>query len=625
MAQGTGGFGYGRVLKWIAAVIVGSNVALLATAALGAYAKVPAVLAAFGGLIVFVVLLVAFGLMIAPTAVGVDRARNRVALRERKRLVPWWAWLTICGLFGGGLAVLAYTDPAEADWARQPKGIGSVVAVYGSLPFVVFGLIPRSRDMLARRTLRRTDDTPKPVASTPEARKAGRQVRGPNQLNTVRDRIAGLGGGVYLGANPTDGGWVVTDRQHAVLVLGPPRSGKTSSVIIPSILAAAGPVVSTSTKPEVMTATGQQRARIGSVWHFDPSGSDPTPEWATRLAWSPVPSSTDWDQALLMSRAMIAAAPSTGQDVTDGSHWTERGTALLAPLLHAAAINHQPISIVLGWVLSHNLTQPQHILDTNPEASALAAGSLTSIAETHERELSSIFSTVSNVLAAYNSHAAQTLADHPNFEAAEFVNPTTAPQTIYITAPAHHQDMIAPIVVALIQEIRNAAYLAHRQQTASSPAPNLLFALDEAANIAPIPGLPAMVSEGGGQGVTVLAVFQDLSQVRRRWKAAGDGFLSLFATKLIFGGIGDQQTLQALSTITGDWDRPTQTTSRNQQFMQLASTSTSWTTSRQPLLTPSEIANIPKGHELAIQPSGWELLELTPHYKTSPWAKLTNA
>lgn len=531
----------------------------------------------------------------------------------------------ICVAFGGGLAVLAYTDPAEAHWARTPGGIASVVAVYGSLPFVLFGLVPRGRDALARRTLRRTDNTPKPASSTPEARKAGRPVRGPNPLTTVRDRVTGLGGGVYLGANPADGGWIVTDQQHAVLVLGPPRSGKTSAVIIPSILAASGPVVSTSTKPEVMTATGPQRARVGVVWHFDPSGSDPTPEWATRLAWSPVPSSADWDQALLMSRAMIAAAPSTGQDVTDGSHWTERGTALLAPLLHAAAINHQPVSTVLGWVLSHNLTQPQHILDTNPDASPLAAGSLTSIAETHERELSSIFSTVSNVLAAYNSHAAQSLADTPNFDTSEFVDPAGQPETIYITAPAHHQDMIAPIVVALIQEIRNAAYQTHRQQQPTpTPVSSLLFALDEAANIAPIPGLPAMVSEGGGQGVTVLAVFQDLSQVRRRWKTAGDGFLSLFATKLILGGIGDQQTLQTLSTITGDWDRPTQTNSRNQQFMQLASTSTSWTTSRQPLLTPSEIANIPGGHGLAIQPSGWELLALTPHHNTAPWQQLAN-
>ena len=58
----------------------------------------------------------------------------------------------------------------------------------------------------------------------------------------------------------------------------------------------------------------------------------------------------------------------------------------------------------------------------------------------------------------------------------------------------------------------------------------MLLALDEVANIAPLPDLPAMVSEGGGQGVITLACFQDLSQARQRWPGRADGFPSLFGT-----------------------------------------------------------------------------------------------
>ena len=52
-----------------------------------------------------------------------------------------------------------------------------------------------------------------------------------------------------------DGGWTWAGPQRSTLVLGPSRSGKTSSLVIPNILLAKGPVVSTSTKSDVMDAT----------------------------------------------------------------------------------------------------------------------------------------------------------------------------------------------------------------------------------------------------------------------------------------------------------------------------------------------------------------------------------
>jgi type IV secretory pathway TraG/TraD family ATPase VirD4 len=57
------------------------------------------------------------------------------------------------------------------------------------------------------------------------------------------------------------------------MVLGPPRSGKTSSIVIPAMLAAPGAAVSTATKRDVLEATWRARAEIGQVWLFDPTGS----------------------------------------------------------------------------------------------------------------------------------------------------------------------------------------------------------------------------------------------------------------------------------------------------------------------------------------------------------------
>ena len=52
-----------------------------------------------------------------------------------------------------------------------------------------------------------------------------------------------------------------------------------------------------------------------------------------------------------------------------------------------------------------------------------------------------------------------------------------------------------------------------------------------------------------------LAALQDLSQARARWGVEADGFLTLFGTKLILPGVADQTTLEAVSTMLGEYDR----------------------------------------------------------------------
>ncbi len=79
----------------------------------------------------------------------------------------------------------------------------------------------------------------------------------------------------------------------------------------------------------------------------------------------------------------------------------------------------------------------------------------------------------------------------------------------------------------------------------------MFFCLDELANIV-IPDLPALVSEGGGQGLHVLACLQDLSQARVRWgDAAADRAAVAVSDQAQFSGISDPRTLEALSLLAG--------------------------------------------------------------------------
>ena len=300
-----------------------------------------------------------------------------------------------------------------------------------------------------------------------------------------------------------------------MLVLGPPRSGKTSSIAIPSLLDAPGAARSTSTKPDVMQATGRARAELGQVWLFDPSGAR-----------------EDWPEGVRGCAGRPCRAPAAGMERCDGQamasssfatrgtsnehRWSERSAALLAPLLHAASLSGEPIAQVLRWVLRRDLDPAGKALETHD--ARVANDVLIGIVHTDARERSSIFSATAGVLAVYNADVIRKAAARRNFDEHRFARSS---DTVYITAAAHRQALCAPLVIGLPEQLRHATYEHARERPSTPP---VFFRLDEIANIASIHDLPALVSEAGGQHLHILACLQDLSQARSRWGAdAADG------------------------------------------------------------------------------------------------------
>jgi type IV secretion system protein VirD4 len=312
---------------------------------------------------------------------------------------------------------------------------------------------------------------------------------------------------IYLGAGSE--GWAWAQPQRSTLVLGPSRSGKTSALIVPNVLAAPGAVVSTSTKADVMSATARSRARQGATLLFDPSGTLSPSAPVERIGWSPITGCSDWDRALTMADAMVGSSRPPRAGVGAEDHWSERARTVLAPLLHAADIAQAPMATLLNWVERRNAAPGLGVLGSEPSASAVAVDALSSIVATDDREQSGIWSTASGVLSAYRSKGALDATEAPYLDPAAFCDGT---HTLYVCASGARQQTLAPLVVGMLTTIRDAAY----ERAAHVAQPAVLFALDEVANIAPIPDLPGIVSEGAGQGLLTLACLQDLSQARRR-------------------------------------------------------------------------------------------------------------
>ncbi len=204
-----------------------------------------------------------------------------------------------------------------------------------------------------------------------------------------------------------------------MLVLGPPRSGKTSALLIPNVLSAHGAVVTTSTKPDVLDATRDARSMLGTCHLFDPTGSVDDRPGVHRLRWSPLTG------VFIVAHRTVHrpvarrwwASGGAGAAPAEGSHWTERAQALLAPLLHAAALEGADMRTVLTWVDRRQALPAQQVL-SGPAGDdrAIARDLLDGIVTTDERELSGIWSTASGALGGFRSDQALAATCDPDFD-----------------------------------------------------------------------------------------------------------------------------------------------------------------------------------------------------------------
>ena len=441
---------------------------------------------------------------------------------------------------------------------------------------------------------------------------------------TVTSNLPARPGG-YFGLN--DRGQPVTaSARGAALVIGPPESGKTQGVIMPSVAFAPAACVSTSMKAEVLAATMAARPQRGRCWLFDPGGGPP-PAGVIGLRWNPLCDVTDWDAARSVAARLTGPARGGAGASHDGDHWVDRAETWLSVLLFAAKLS-QPggdIAALARWSMSPTATGPEAeavlivAQEDGIDGADIAATLLDSMLAVPDKERESIASTLARVMNIYTSSSALRAGIDPNFDVHAFVRSS---DTVYITAPVDRQRDYAPLIAGFLESIRLAQY--HRRQDVdlgrdTQDAP-VTFVLDEAANTAPIP-LPNIVSEAGGQGLHLVVAFQDLSQARARWGRAAEGFMTLFPEKLILPGMNDKQTADLLSAMSGHYDRmtisvsaPGRTRNRRGGYTQ-SEPGYSYSSTRTPVLSDADITGIPIGRGLHWSPRGWELLTMNPWWK----------
>jgi type IV secretion system protein VirD4 len=437
---------------------------------------------------------------------------------------------------GGVLARLPrhLGDPAQAWPPGERLLLGSPVLVWSCLGValtVMSGLVATGV-RLARRVIR-----------SGHGEEEGARWARRGDLARLRVRRAGAGR-LVLGVH--EGRLLAGERCASVLVAGPSQVGKSTGLVIPALLEWQGPTVSTSVKSDVLAATYAARGEQGEVKVFDPTGATELPA----AGWSPIAAAGSWMGARRMAARLLELGMHPAARSSDEVFWRPAAARYLAPLLLAAHRARATMADLLMWVAIEERQEPTLLLKGHPDqGAATALAALESVWIADERFRSSVLQTLATALDPWQEPQVAVATTHPDITPGWLLEGCN---TLFVVAPAAEQRRLRGLFAALIADVAAGAF-AHAHQTGAPLDPGLLLALDEAANVAPLPNLDELASTGPGQGVALLTVLQNLSQAFERWgRDRTETILVNHRARLFCSGIADQATLSYLGQTLGE-------------------------------------------------------------------------
>jgi type IV secretion system protein VirD4 len=364
-----------------------------------------------------------------------------------------------------------------------------------------------------------------------------------------------------------------------VLLLGVQRSGKTSTVVVPTLLTWSGAALATSTKEELVRLTAGYRSKIGPVWVFAPLDRDTS--WIDELGlqaatWNAIASITDCGSAAELADHFTAHGKRSG-----AAHWYLSASNLitaLAVLVKERNSDMASLVMALNRTAQADYTELSKLVDDPRAADLLMAHALTP-----DREAGSIASTARSCLGLWVDQRV-CLATASSERELDLDDLLTQGGTLYLVAPAEEAERCRPLFSALIATLLRKATLRARTE-GGVLSPRLLLALDEAANFARIPRLAGYASSGPGQGIQLLLCFHDLAQIESGYgREEARTVWNNCRARLLLPGQGDLVTLEHFSRAIGD---ETRTYRLNQSDARGASSSEQRT--GRPLCSPDDI------------------------------------
>jgi type IV secretion system protein VirD4 len=380
---------------------------------------------------------------------------------------------------------------------------------------------------------------------------------------------------------------LAAEPRQSVIVIGPTQTYKTSGFAVPAVLEWEGPVLASSVKADLVRDTMAWRSRAGEVWLYDPAEGT----GLERSGWSPLAGARTWLGAKRVAAGLCATARTSGGGLSDADFWYSAAAKLLAPLLFAAASSGGTMSNVVRWVDEQEVAVVEDVLEQldAPEALQAARASW----RRDDRQRSSVYTTAETVIEAFADPVVARSARHSDIDPRRLCS--GRPHTLYLCAPARHQQRFQPLFSGLLTEVLDAAVELAAARGAPLDPP-LLVVLDEAANVAPLSDLDVLASTAAGHGVQLVTVWQDLAQISARYGPRASTVVNNHRAKVVLSGISDPSTLEHMSALIGEEEvaQPSSTTDQDGRR------STTTTTTSRRLAPADSLRRIRPGHGVLV-------------------------
>jgi type IV secretory pathway TraG/TraD family ATPase VirD4 len=453
-----------------------------------------------------------------------------------------------------------------------------------------------------------------PLTQRPSARTAAR-LR-PSLSGTSLRKIAPADTGLLLGSLKIPNGpqpRLFASWEETLLAFMAPRSGKTTSLGVPYVLSAPGPVVATSIKADLWAATAQLRADAGGkVWLFDPqriTGCKQT--WW----WDALRSVTTVEAAHRVATHFVL----TVDDGRQKDLWGPAAQELLCALLLAAATSGRSLRHVGIWLDDTASPVPAGLLDAagfRALASSLR-GAQNGAPETRD----GIYQTARTAATCLHDEeimrwVTPPATPLPNFDPDSFA---VSRDTLYLLTEA--RSAASPLIAAMTDGVMRAGR--RRAELAGGRLdPPMLLLLDEAANICRIADLPDLYSHLGSRGMVPVTILQSYQQGVTVWGEPGMAALWGAATKKIIGaGIDDPRLARDLALLVGQHDVPVRSASYGD-----GRASEQISLHRREILEAADIRALPFGTALLLATGARAaLIEQQPWYRGANAARIAAA
>lgn len=388
------------------------------------------------------------------------------------------------------------------------------------------------------------------------------------------------------------------------------RVGKSTSLVIPEVMEAPGPVVTTSNKRDVVDATRTARAKKGSCWVFDPQN---VAEERATWWWDPLSYVTDEVTADKLARHFGTANTGGKSD----PHFEENAQALLSALLLAAKVDERPITAVWQWINRPSDLTPIDLLTEHDYQ--LIADELNGIMSTPDKERGSIYSTARRMARCLtNKQVLRWITPEgdgdprPQFSAHDFVR---QPEGTFYCLSMEGAGSAGPLVAALTVAIYDAAKEFARSQGGRLSVP-VVFSLDEAANVCRWRDLPNEYSHAGSRGILFNTVLQSYPQGVEVWGKEGmEKLWSAANVAMYLGGSRQKDWLEDISVLIGEYEKTQRSvqTGRGQR-------SVSEQVQRERIMTVDELSALPKGRAVVLASGSRPTLVRTVPWMIKPYA-----